>query len=122
MDGLMKEAAQQTIKRASARLAELLEETRRAVRGERDFDVSDVRRLQEPVGEMAPIVAQASELRRLQPEIAGPLEIYKSQLRELQSTLIQVRIMLHTRQASLQVGQVHNAAVSRWVSALRQTR
>ena len=118
----MQETTQQTIERASSRLAELLEEARRAIRGERDFDVSDVRRLQEPVGEMAPIVAQAAELRRLQPETTGPLEFYKSQLRELQSTLIQVRIMLHTRQANLQAGHVHNTAVSRWVSALRQTR
>jgi hypothetical protein len=121
MDGLMKDAAQ-TIDRASARLAELLEEARRSIRGERDFDVTDVRRLQEPVGEMAVIVAQASELRRLQPEISGHLDRYKTQLRELQSTLIQVRIMLHTRQTRMQASHVHTNAVSRWVSALRQTR
>jgi hypothetical protein len=122
MDGLKKDTTQRIIERANARIEELLEGARRAIRGERDFDATDVRRLQEPIGEMAEIVAQASELRRLQPEFSGHLDRYKAQLRELQSILIQVRIMLHTRQAHLEASQVHTTAVSRWVFALRQTR
>jgi len=118
----MAEKARDTVERANARLAVLLEEARRALRGERDFDLRDVRRLREPLAEMASIVEQAPELRRQQPEVGAQLDVYKSQLRELQTTIVQIRVMLHTRQASLQASQNHNTAVSRWVSALRQTR
>jgi hypothetical protein len=45
-------------------LAELLEEARRAVRGECDFGAKDVRKIREPVEEMAPIMAE-SDHRRL---------------------------------------------------------
>ncbi|MGA2097380.1 MAG: hypothetical protein ABSH39_13850 [Candidatus Acidiferrum sp.] len=118
----MDETPRQTMDRVNVRLAALLEEARRALRGERDFDVRDVRRLREPVREMAPLVAQAAELKRLQPEIAGVLDQYKAQLRDLQTTLLQVRIMLQARQASLLAKRNHHTSVSRWVSALRMTR
>jgi hypothetical protein len=122
LESLMDETPRQTMDRVNVRLAALLEEARRALRGERDFDVRDVRRLREPVREMAPLVAQAAELKRLQPEIAGVLDQYKAQLRDLQTTLLQVRIMLQARQASLLAKRNHHTSVSRWVSALRMTR
>jgi hypothetical protein len=118
----MGDSALQTVERVNARMAELLEEARRALRGERDFDTEDVQRLREPVGAMDSIVARSNELRRLQPEIAGQLDLYKSQLRDLQTILLQIRVMLKGRQAALDAGQTHNTAVSRWVSALHQTR
>lgn len=118
----MSGSPRETVEQASARLAMLLEDARRALRGERDFDVEDVRRLREPLGTMNSIAARSSELRRLEPEIGRPLDLYKSQLRELQTLIVQLRIMLHTRQARLHASQDHNTAVSRWVSALRQTR
>lgn len=122
MESLMDEGLRQTVERVNARLAVLLEEARRALRGECDFGVADVRRLREPVGEMAAIVPRWAELQRLQPEIAGELAFYKSQLGDLQATLVRIRVMLHGRQATLHIGQNHNIAVSRWVSAFRQTR
>lgn len=118
----MSETPGQTTERINGRLAGLLEEVRGALRGERDFDVEDVRRLGEPVAEMEPIVLQATELRRLQPEIAEQLDRYKSQLGELQTCLVQIRVMLLSRVASLQAGQVHTTAMTLWVSAYGQTR
>jgi len=113
---------QQTVERVNDCLSQLLEGARRALRGESEFDAEDVRRFREPLGEMTTIVAQSSELRRLQPEIGEPLDLYKSQLSELQTILVQVRVMLYSRQASLNACQSHNTAVSRWVSAFQQTQ
>jgi len=42
------------------------------------------------------------KLLRLQPELAGQLDLYKSQLGDLQTTLGQIRVMLLARQASLE--------------------
>ena len=71
---------------------------------------------------MAQIAASAAELRRLKPEIAGELDLYKSQLSDLQDTLGQIRVMLLARQASLEAGRAQLSAVSHWVNAFRQTR
>jgi hypothetical protein len=122
MERLMNDALRQTIEKINARLATLLEEARRALRGESGFDERDVRRLREPIEGMIPIVAQAPELRRLQPEVAVELDVYKSRLGELQTTLQQVRVMLLTRQAGVRTRQTQVSAVSHWVSAFRQTR
>jgi len=118
----MDREAKDAVARVNLRLATLLEETHKALRGEKDFDVEDVRRLGEPVGEMAAIIAQSKELQERQPEIAEQLQRYKSQLGELQTTLVQVRVMLLSRQARLQASQIQSTAVSRWVAAFEQTR
>jgi hypothetical protein len=111
----------ETVERVNVRLAVLLENARCALRGERDFAAEDVRRLLEPLAEMSSLVDQWAEVLRLHPEFAPQLELYKSQLGELQTTLCQLRVMLLARQASLRTSQTHNTAVSRWVSAFRQT-
>jgi hypothetical protein len=118
----MSTAIRQTLLRVNACLAGLLEEARRALRGESNFGVEEVRKIRQPVEEMAPIVAQSAELRRLQPELAGQLDLYKSQLGDLQTTLAQIRMMLLARQASLEAGRAQLAAVSQWMNAFRQTR
>ncbi|HME58168.1 MAG TPA: hypothetical protein VKF63_07515 [Terracidiphilus sp.] len=118
----MREGLCQTVEHVNARLAALIENARRALRGEGEFNAEDVRKLREPVEEMAPIVAQSPDLRQAQPEIIGQLDQYKSHLGELQTTLNQLRVMLLARQASLCSDQTHVSAVSRWASALRQTR
>jgi len=122
MERVMSETPGQTAERINVQLAGLLEEARGALRGERDFGVEDVRRLSEPVAEMDAIVLQATELRRLQPEIAEHLDRYKSQLRELQTCLVQIQVMLLSRVASMQASQVHTTAMTLWVSAYGQTR
>jgi hypothetical protein len=122
MEGLMDEALSQIIENANSRIAELLVEARGALRGEREFTVAEVRRLSVPVEKMAPIAAQSRELRVVHPEIAGQLDTYKSLLRDLQTTLQQIRVMLLSQQTTLNASQNHVTAVSLWVSALHQTR
>jgi chromosome segregation ATPase len=122
VERLMNDALRQTIEQINARLGALLEEARRALRGESEFDERDVRRLREPIEGMIPIVAQAPELRRLQPEVAAQLDVYKSRLGELQTTLQQIRVMLLTQQANVNAKQTHISAVSHWATAFLQTR
>jgi hypothetical protein len=122
MEGLMYEAMRQTLLRVNTSLAGLLAEARRALRGECDFGVEDVRKIRGPVEEMAPIMEQSAELRRLRPELAGQLDLYKSQLSDMQITLGQIRVMLLARQASLEAGRAQLSAVSQWMGAFRQTR
>jgi len=118
----MYEAMRQTLLRVNASLTGYLAEARRAIRGECDFGVEDVRRIRGPVNETAPVMAQSAELLRMQPELAGRLDLYKAQLGDLQTTLGQIRVMLLARQASLEAGRAQLSAVSQWMGALRQTR
>jgi hypothetical protein len=118
----MYEAMRQTLLRINALLAGYLAEARRALLGDCDFGVEDVRRIRGPVDEMAPVMAHSTELLRLQPELAGQLDLYNSQLGDLQTTLGQIRVMLLARQASLEAGRAQLSAVSQWMGAFRQTR
>ncbi|HTQ60238.1 MAG TPA: hypothetical protein VMI32_08445 [Candidatus Solibacter sp.] len=118
----MTDAPRETVERVSGQLAALLESARGALRGERDFSVIDVRQLQETIGQMNVLALRWRELQRSDSELAGRMEQYKSQLGELQTILEQIRIMLQSKQAGLGIGQAHNTAVSRWVSAFQQTR
>jgi hypothetical protein len=122
MEGLMYEAMRQTLLRVNPALAGLLEDARRALRGECDFGVEDVRKIRGPIEDMAPIMAQSNELLRMQPELAGQLDLYKSQLGDLQSTLGQIRVMLLARHAGLEAGRAQLSAVGQWMDAFRQTR
>jgi len=118
----MDESPLQTIERVNARLAVLLQEARGALHGQRDFDAGNVRQLRATIEEMAPIVAQSSELRRTLPEITDPLDRYKSQLRELQATTTHIKVMLLIRRAKMESGRAHVESVSQWAKALSQTR
>ena len=118
----MYEAMRQTLLRVNASLTGYLADAQRALRGESDFGVEDVRRIRRPVEEMAPVLAHSMELLRIQPELAGQLDLYKSQLGDLQTTLGQIRVMLLARRASLEAGRAQLSAVSQWMGALRQTR
>ena len=118
----MYEGMRQTLLRVNASVTGYLADARRALRGECDFGVEDVRKIRGPVEEMAPVLAHSTELLRLQPELAGQLDLYKSQLAELQTNLGQIRVMLLARQASLEAGRAQLSAVSHWMGAYRQTR
>jgi hypothetical protein len=63
--------------------------------------VEQVRVLSASIQEMAPMIARAAELRTVEPELAAQLDLYKSQLRELQTTLDQIRLMLLTKRAQM---------------------
>ena len=118
----MYEAMRQTLLRVNASLAGYLAGARSALRGECNFNVEDVRKIRRPVDEMGPVLPHSTELLRMQPELAGQLDLYKSQLGELQTTLGQIRVMLLARQASLEAGRAQLSAVSQWMGAFRQTR
>ncbi len=118
----MYEAMRKTLLRVNASLAGYLADARSALRGECDFDAKDVRKIRRPVDEMEPVLAHSTELLRMQPELAGQLDLYKSQLGDLQTTLGQIRVMLLARQASLEAGRAQLSAVSQWMGAFRQTR
>jgi hypothetical protein len=106
----------------NAQLAAMLADTKRALAGEREFGAEQVRSLSEPIAAMALVMERAAELRKLHPEIAGPLDLYKSQLNELQTTLEQVRMMLLARRSQMDAGRVQLEAVSQWANALGHTR
>ena len=118
----MNEAARQMVIRVNRRLSGQLEEVRRALRGEAEFGVENVKSIRQPLEEMSEIVARSAELRRSHPEIAGEIDLYKSQLTEMQTALGQIRLMLLARQAGLEAGRAQVSAVSQWITAFRQTR
>jgi uncharacterized coiled-coil DUF342 family protein len=112
----------QKIQAVQARVEEQHADARRALHGEREFGVEQIRALSESLKEMAPVMERAAELRALEPEIAGQLEAYKAQLRQLQTTLDQLHLMLLTKRAQMlrRGGQLE--AVANWAGALRQTQ
>lgn len=106
----------------NGRLAALLCETKQALRGERDFGPEQIRALRDPVTEMDPIMSGSKELRVLQPELEGELDLYKSQIGDLQDTLEKVRVMLLARQAQMLTSRSQLNAVNHWANTLGQTR
>jgi hypothetical protein len=118
----MSSPLREKIECVNAQIASLLEDTRRALTGECDFGVEQVRAISKPIAEMAPVMAQAKELRTLQPELEGQLDLYKSQIGELQTTLDQVGVMLLARRAHMEASRSQLEAVTHWAAALRQTR
>jgi DNA repair exonuclease SbcCD ATPase subunit len=122
MERVMNETPRQRAERVNAHLAELMEDARRALRGEAEFNVTKVRRLRQALEEMTPIAARSAELRLVEPELAGEINRYEAQLRELQTTLQQIRVMLLARRASFRATRAQMNAVSRWASAFHQTR
>jgi len=112
----------EAIDRVNEVIALQLENAQKALRGESVFGPEEIGKLRRPLQEMEPFVAEASKLRREHPELAAPLELYRSQLEELHRALDQIQVMLLARQASILAGRVHLEAVDHWIAALRQTR
>jgi len=112
----------QKINAAISRIQVLLADTQLALTGDREFGVEQVRALSASIQEMAPVMTRAAELRTLEPELATQLDRYKSQLRELQTTLNQINLMLLTKRGQMQSHRGQLEAVSQWAGALQQTR
>ena len=111
----------QNIAEMNVRLAELLRNAQSALCGQAVFDVRDVRRLSALLQQMAPVTVHFAELRRRHPESAPQLDLYKSQLAELQATLPRVHVMLHTQRAQMEASRTQLAAVNQWACAVLQT-
>ena len=77
---MMNDDLRGALQRVNDRMAELFKNAQGARRGERDFTPEDVRQPRETMDALAPIVAQSYELRRRQPELGEPLDLYKSHL------------------------------------------
>lgn len=107
---------------ANSTIAPLLADARLSLTGQKNFDVDLVRAIAEPVSQMRPVMARAKELRLLQPEIEGELDVYTSQITELREVLENVRMMLLARRASLEATRSQLAAVGFFTDALSRTR
>jgi tetrahydromethanopterin S-methyltransferase subunit F len=118
----MSMSLRQKIDAINVRIQSLHADTQLALRGERDFGVEQVLALSASIQEMAPIIAHTTELRAVEPELATRLESYKSQLRELQTTLDQIRLMLLTKRNQMLTRDGQLEAVSKWAGALQQTQ
>lgn len=115
-------AIKEKIRATNTRLAFLLEETRRALRGERNFGPEQVRAISQPVTEMAPLLAGAKELTAEEPELEPEIARYKEQLRELHTALEQVRMMMMANRGQVEQARQQLDAVSRWADATRLIR
>jgi hypothetical protein len=112
----------QSIESIHARVAALHTEARRALCGQGDFGVEQVHALSQSLAEMKPILERSSELRKLHPEIAAPLDSYKTQLREVHLTLERIRMMLEAKRSQLLAGRGQLQAMTNWATALGNTR
>jgi len=111
-----------TVKRVNATLRRLLDQTRACLRGEHVFGVDEIRQLQQPIQEMEPIVNGVEPAKRNELALGEHLDEYKCHIKELQTTLEQIRIMLLARHASLQASRSQLATIHQWFEAFQQTR
>jgi hypothetical protein len=112
----------QTVLSVNSRLAAILLDMQRSLRGESSFTDDDVRALRSLLAEMEPVIARSAEWRKNHPEFAAQLDLYKSQLLELQKTTEQLRVALLVQRATLEARRERVHAASRWCSAYRQTQ
>jgi hypothetical protein len=69
-------------------------ETHGDLRGESFFSADQLLRLEEPMAAMAAIMARAAERRAADPHLAESLQLYTSQLLELQRILERIHVLL----------------------------
>jgi hypothetical protein len=122
MERVVDPALHGKVKEINGQLATMLADTKRALSGEREFGVDQVQALAALTAPMAPVMARAAKLCQLHPEMTEPLDRYKSLLRELQTAVEKVRMMLLARRSQMDAGRVQLAAVTKWANALGQTR
>lgn len=103
-------------------LFQLLEQTRRALAGQADFDATTVRQLSLLVAEMDPVLPRSKQLRAAHPELIAPLDHYLRLAADLRGELEKIRMMLLARRGSLEVARAQLHAASQFVDALSSTR
>lgn len=118
----MADALMQTVHSVNTRLAAVLHDMQRCLRGESSFTGDDVRALRTLLAEMEPVIAGSAEWRQTRPEIAEQLAHYKSQLVQLQKITEQLRVALLVQRATLEARRERVHAASQWCSAYHQTR
>jgi len=110
------------VRRTNLKLREILSRARGALTGREDFTVKDIRAISEPLNEMEQIVFRAADFRAADVELDAELNNYALNLKELQTSLEQVRFMLLARQTHLAAAQGHLERITLWAAALKQTQ
>jgi hypothetical protein len=116
------ELLSEQIASVNARMMELLQDARKALRGESNFGVEEIRQIRKPLDEMDPVMRRSEELRKSFPDISPQLDLYKSHLAELLSILDHLHVMLLAKQANVLAGRAQLDAASHWLAAFQVTR
>jgi hypothetical protein len=122
VERLMENSIRDRVRDAEVKLRNLLARARDALAGRQDFTVTDIRSISERLGQMEPIVAQAAELRAQDARLDDDFKTYAETLKQLETTLEQVRFMYLARQAHLTAARTHLETVNLWATAYKQTR
>ncbi|MGD0907236.1 MAG: hypothetical protein ABSA96_06620 [Candidatus Acidiferrales bacterium] len=118
----MENSIQDRVREAEAKLRSLLTRARDALAGREDFTVKDIRSISERLGHMEPIVAQSRDLRAKDVHLDADFKAYAKTLKQLETTLEQVRFMYLARLAHLDAARNHRETVNLWVTAFKQTQ
>lgn len=118
----MSESILQRVRAANTKLRPFLVQIREALAGRSNFDVTNVRAIAEPVGDMAKILDEAKELRQFDPSLDQELKVYSGQLAEMNVELERMRFMLLARRAHIETMRGHIETLGLWSAALRMTR
>jgi hypothetical protein len=109
------ESTREIVEHSNVVLAALLRDARRSLRGESAFSAEQLLRLEEPMAAMAAVMAQSAEIHVAEPNLAEPLELYASQLLELQSVLERIHILLVVQRRAMEAGSVQLSVAADWL-------
>jgi len=118
----MNRAALEQVRGSNNKLQGMLRRIGEALAGRANFGVEEIREISEPVAGMAPVVAQAKQLRAESPELGNELEQYAQNLGELNKGLERMHCVLLARCASIEAQRGHLETVRMWASAWQQTQ
>jgi len=111
-----------TLMSANETLFHLLEETRCALAGRREFNVELVRALSALISDTDPILRLGPQIRGEHLDFVVPLDHYLRLAVELHTELDKAQVMLTTRRDSLKSARSHLHAVGQFTAALSCTR
>lgn len=118
----MSDSILQRVRAANAKLHSLVDTIREALSGRRNFDVTNVHAIAEPVTDMDQILNEAKELRKFDPTLDQELKIYTGKLAEMNVELERMRFVLLARRAHIETMRGHIETLGLWSAALRMTR
>jgi hypothetical protein len=117
-----KNALRVRVQSVNSKVREILLCMRGALEGRQDFTVQEIRALSESLREMREIVSRSADLRTADAVLDAELSGYAATLKELQTSLEQVRFMLLARKAHLSAAHGHIERITLWTEALKQTQ
>jgi hypothetical protein len=108
-------STREIVEHSNAVLTELLRDARRSLRGESAFSADQLLRLEEPMAAMAAVMARSEELRAAEPNLVEPLELYTSQLVELQRILEGIHVLLVLQKRAMEAGDAQLSVLMEWI-------